>query len=103
MPDEAHKKYFDESPNGNHDKPSRETLKMFMELENKISDTYITKGAFRWFFGVQMTVMILLVGALFGQIAEINKTTVNLRLDSVSIKSDIGYLKSEFDFKASKE
>lgn len=67
-PDEQHTKYFDQNPNGNHDKPSRKTLELLNNLERRLEDKIdqtVTKTTFWTVNSIMVSILTGIMGVSF--------------------------------------
>jgi hypothetical protein len=90
-PDTEHKRYYKKNPIGNHDSPSRETLKMFADLERRMEDkidsdvevlntkleSKMEKEMFIWIVGVIVSMMLGLFGVIYAKMEKIDEKTGN--------------------------
>lgn len=87
--DKEHQKYYKAFPNGNHDKPSRETLKMFADMERRLEtkmdgminnfNNQISKkvdfSTFTWVFGLGILAILGIQGIIYAKVENIYKET----------------------------
>lgn len=88
-PDEAHTEYYKTMPCSGHDRPSRRTLELFSELERRVEariDTLMPTKTFWVITGIQMTILIAVIGWLATGIEKLNNTVVQTREEAIQTR-----------------